>query len=103
MKVVDGWGIDEPRTKRAIEILEALELRAKGEREARVLLVLDRADTATWKSFRNLGSRVQIVLPEELNAYDVLVNDWLVFSRSTLDAFARPRRGATAPRRGGEG
>jgi len=87
VKVVDGWGIDEPKTKRAIEILEALELRAKGQREVRVLLVLDRADTAAWKSFRNLGSRVQIVLPEELNAYDVLVNDWLVFSRTTLDAF----------------
>jgi large subunit ribosomal protein L4 len=87
VKVVDGWGIDEPRTKRAIEILEALELRAKGQRDVRVLLVLDRADTAAWKSFRNLGSRVQIVLPEELNAYDVLVNDWLVFSRTTLDAF----------------
>ncbi len=39
-----------------------------------------------WKSFRNLGVRVQITLPEELNAYDVLVNDWLVFSHATLDA-----------------
>ena len=40
-----------------------------------------------WKSFRNLGVRVQITLPEELNAYDVLVADWLVFSQSTLDGF----------------
>ena len=39
-----------------------------------------------WKSFRNLGERVQIVLPDELNTYDVLVNDWLVFSKATLDA-----------------
>ena len=53
----------------------------------RVLLVLDRTDEAAWKSFRNLGERVQIVLPDELNAYDVLVNDWLVFSKATLDAF----------------
>jgi len=28
---------------------------------------------------------VQIVLPEELNAYDVLVNDYVVFSKATLD------------------
>ena len=35
-----------------------------------------------WKSFRNLGERVQIVLPEELNTYDVLVNDWLVFTQA---------------------
>jgi large subunit ribosomal protein L4 len=94
VKVVDEWGIDEPRTKRGIEILEALELRAEGERDARVLLVLGRDDVATWKSFRNLGSRVQIVLPEELNAYDVLVNDWIVFSNATLAAFVG--RGSTA-------
>ena len=51
-----------------------------------MLLVLDRAEHSAWKSFRNLGERVQIVLPDELNAYDVLVNDWLVFSKPTLDA-----------------
>ena len=39
-----------------------------------------------WKSFRNLGDRVQIVIPDELNTYDVLVNDWLVFSKATLEA-----------------
>jgi large subunit ribosomal protein L4 len=85
--VVDEWGIDEPSTKRAIEILDELGLRKDGERDPRVLLVLDRREVATWKSFRNLGSRVRIVLPEELNAYDVLVSDWLVFSQPTLDAF----------------
>ncbi|HMF83198.1 MAG TPA: 50S ribosomal protein L4 [Acidimicrobiia bacterium] len=85
--VVDEWGIDEPSTKRAIEILEELGFRKAGERDPRVLLVLDRSEIATWKSFRNLGARVRIVLPEELNAYDVLVSDWLVFSQSTLDAF----------------
>ena len=51
-----------------------------------MLLVLDRTDDVAWKSFRNLGDRVQIILPEELNAYDVLVNDWLVFSSGTLEA-----------------
>jgi large subunit ribosomal protein L4 len=85
IKVVDGWGIDEPRTKQAIEVLETLGLRTRGERGPRVLLVLDRDEHAVWKSFRNLGRRIQIVLPEELNAYDVLVNDWIVFSRATLD------------------
>jgi hypothetical protein len=34
---------------------------------------------------RNLGNRVQIVLPEELNTYDVLLNDWLVFSQPALE------------------
>jgi hypothetical protein len=27
---------------------------------------------------------VQIILPEELNAYDVLVNDYIVFSQASL-------------------
>jgi large subunit ribosomal protein L4 len=84
--VVDRWTFDVPRTKDALAALSALGLRTAGERPARVLLVLDRTDDVAWKSFRNLGDRVQIILPEEINAYDVLVNDWLVFSSSTLEA-----------------
>jgi large subunit ribosomal protein L4 len=85
VKVVDGWGIDTPRTKDAIRILEGLGLRPAGERAPRVLIVLDHTEEATWKSFRNLGERVQLILPRELNAYDVLVNDWIVFSKATLE------------------
>jgi len=84
--VVDGWGITEPRTKDAIELLATLGLRTPGERDARVLLVIECDEDAVWKSFRNLGERVQIVIPDELNTYDVLVNDWLVFSKATLEA-----------------
>ncbi len=84
--VVDDWGITEPKTKRANELLVTLGLREKGRREERVLLVLFRDEDSVWKSFRNLGSRVQIMLPEELNTYDVLVNDTIVFSRASLDA-----------------
>jgi large subunit ribosomal protein L4 len=86
LMVVDDWGITEPKTKAGIEVLEGLGLRPKGERAPRVLVVLDRTEHAVWKSFRNLGERVQIILPEELNPYDVLVNDYLVFSKATLDA-----------------
>src|SRR4051812_407794 len=86
VRVVDEWGISEPKTKAGISLLEGLGLRTAGERPPRVLLVLDRTDDAVWKSFRNLGVRVQIVVPEELNAYDVLVNDYIVFSKPTLEA-----------------
>jgi large subunit ribosomal protein L4 len=84
--VIDEWGWDTPRTKDAVAALDALGLRERNARPPRVLLVLDRTDDVAWRSFRNLGERVQIVLPEELNAYDVLVNDWIVFSRTTLGA-----------------
>ena len=85
IKVVADWGIDEPKTAQAVQLLRDLGLRNPGEHEPRVLVVLDRAEHAVWKSFRNLGPRVQIVLPEELNAHDIILNDWLVFSQATLD------------------
>ena len=92
--VLDDWGITEPRTKDAKKVLASLGLRETGGRDDRVLLVLFRTEEAAWKSFRNLGRRVQIILPEELNAYDVLVNDWIVFSRATLDATTARLAGA---------
>ena len=83
--VVDSWAIDTPSTKRALEILGSLGLRTKGQRDDRVLIVISPNEEAVWKSFRNLGVRVQLVTPNELNTYDVLVNDWLVFSKATLE------------------
>ncbi|HET9728135.1 MAG TPA: 50S ribosomal protein L4 [Acidimicrobiia bacterium] len=83
--VVDDWGIDAPKTKSAVQLLEALELRAQGERDTRVLFVLFRDDENAWKSLRNLGTRVAFIWPEELNTYDVLVNDWIVFSKASLE------------------
>jgi large subunit ribosomal protein L4 len=84
--VIDDWGWDAPKTKSAITALHDLGVYVDGEREPRVLLVLDRTDEIVWKSFRNLGDRVQIILPEELNTYDVLVSDWLIFTEGTLAA-----------------
>jgi large subunit ribosomal protein L4 len=83
--VVDDWAIGAPKTKDAVKLLAAIGLRTKGEREGRVLVVLFRSDENAWKSLRNLGDRVQIVMPEELNTYDVLLNDWLVFSKPALE------------------
>ncbi len=83
--VVDEWGWDVPKTKDALAALVSLGIHTPGQRDPRVLLVLDRTDEVAWKSFRNLGDRVRIILPEELNTYDVLVSDWLVFTRATLD------------------
>jgi large subunit ribosomal protein L4 len=83
--VVSEWGIDEPKTKDAIKLLEALGLREQGSRPPRVLLVLLGEDEAAWKSFRNLGERVQLVTPGELSTYHVLVNDWVVLSQATLE------------------
>jgi large subunit ribosomal protein L4 len=77
--VVDSWGLDAPKTKDAAAALAALGL------DGTVLVVLDRKDTNAALSFRNLPA-VQIINVGELNAYDVLCNDYIVFTRASLDA-----------------
>jgi large subunit ribosomal protein L4 len=99
--VVDDWGITEPKTKQAISLLQSLGLRPAGERSPRALLVLFRNEDAVWKSLRNLGDRVQVILPEELNAYDVLVNDYIVFSQASLAATTRRLSGSAKSVSGG--
>jgi large subunit ribosomal protein L4 len=61
-----------------------------------VLVVLERSDELTWKSLRNVVN-VHLLTPGQLNTYDVLVSDEVVFTRAALDAFvAGSRTGATA-------
>ena len=75
--VVDEWNFELPKTKAAVAALDALDV------EGRVLIVVNQNDSNTWKSFANLD-RVHVISPGELNAYDVLVSDWVVFTKSTL-------------------
>ena len=75
--VIDEWNFELPKTKTAVAVLDALGV------EGRVLLVVDQNDLNTWKSFANLD-RVHVISPDELNAYDVLVNDWVVFTKNNL-------------------
>ncbi len=51
--------------------------------EGKVLVVLGDDDVVALKSFRNLTG-IQTIRSRELNAYDVLVNDWVVFTQATL-------------------
>ncbi len=75
--VVDGWGIDAPSTKAAKALLEANKI------EGKALVVIDREADAAWKSFRNLPN-VHVIAVDQLNTYDVLVADFLVFDKDTL-------------------
>lgn len=79
--VVDAWNFETPRTKDAKAALEALG--ATG----RILVVLGGDDAVAARSFRNLP-QVQVILDRELNAYDVLVNDYVVFTQATLPSSA---------------
>jgi large subunit ribosomal protein L4 len=82
--IVDEWGFESPSTKAATAALASLGL------TDRVLIVLDRDDRSSWLSFRNLPE-VQLIEAGELNAYDVLCNDWLVMTTAAVEAVASPR------------
>ena len=87
--VLDSWGFSGQKTQDAKKALAALGVAGK----ERVLVVLPRTDEVAWKSFRNLGDRVGLCAVEELNAYDVLVSDRVIFTSDTLAAFTE--RGAS--------
>ena len=78
--VIKDWGVTTPKTKDAVAALKALGIGAD-----KVLVVLDgrnTADQAAGKSFHNLPY-VQVLDAGQLNTYDVLTNDWIVFTEAT--------------------
>jgi large subunit ribosomal protein L4 len=81
LHVVDSLGAgDLPSTKTAVSLLTAISERKH------VLVVAERTDSVSWKSLRNVES-VHLLSPGQLNTYDVLVSDDVVFTESALQAF----------------
>ena len=79
--VVDGFGLgDAPSTKAALASLTAISDRRK------FLVVLERVDAVTWLSLRN-APEVHIVAVDQLNTYDVLLSDDVVFTKGAYEAF----------------
>lgn len=69
-----------PSTKAAVRCL------ADTADTRHVLVVAQRADELSWKSVRNL-QHVHVLDPGQLNTYDVLVSDDIVFTKPALRAF----------------
>jgi large subunit ribosomal protein L4 len=69
-----------PSTRTATQLLAALSTRKH------VLVVVDRSDEVSWKSLRNAPT-VHLLAPGQLNTYDVLVSDDVVFTEGALQAF----------------
>jgi len=80
---VDG---DVPRTKDALTVLVAAVGQDDLGRPSRVLVVAHRDDEITWKSLRNVP-RVHVLTEDQLNTYDVLASDHVVFTEQALTAF----------------
>lgn len=76
-EVVSG---DTPSTRAAVAALKNVTERKN------VLVVLQRDDAVAWKSLRNLQN-VHLVAPDQLNTYDVLISDDVVFTSGALEQF----------------
>lgn len=89
--VIDSLSIgDVPSTKTIVELL------ANIATSKHVLIVLERNDELSHKSVRNVPS-VHVLPWDQLNAYDVLISDDIVFTKGAFDSFvAGPSAGKSA-------
>ncbi|MBF4600795.1 50S ribosomal protein L4 [Frigoribacterium sp. VKM Ac-1396] len=89
--VVESFVADSISTKVALELLASI------ASSKHVLIVTDRDDTLTLKSVRNVPT-VHVITFDQLNAYDVLVSDDIVFTKSAFDGFvaSKSKKEATA-------
>jgi large subunit ribosomal protein L4 len=81
---------DVPNTKSAVSLLKSV------TEHKNVLVVLQRTDEVSYKSLRNVPT-VHILDVGQLNTYDVLINDAIVFTQGAFDQFvAGPAKGKSA-------
>jgi len=78
--VVGGLIKDKISTKQALGVIQSISTRPH------VLVVLERGDADTWLSLRNVPE-VRLLWPDQLNAYDVMVSNDVVFTEGALSAF----------------
>ncbi|MGL4256949.1 50S ribosomal protein L4 [Microbacterium sp.] len=89
LHIVDSFGIEgAPSTKAAAAVLASL------APTKNVLVVITRDDELSILSLRNLAY-VHVLYSDQLNAYDVLVSDDIVFTKAAYDAFVASKTGAT--------
>jgi large subunit ribosomal protein L4 len=78
IRVVRGLTFEAPKTKDAVALLEALSIAGR-----KVLIVLGSQDDVVRRSFRNLPT-VHVLTVDQLNTYDVLCSDVVVFCEEAL-------------------
>ncbi|AOX45469.1 MULTISPECIES: 50S ribosomal protein L4 [unclassified Microbacterium] len=89
LHIVDSFAIEgAPSTKAAAAALKAFGA------VKNVLVVIDRDDELTVKSVRNLAY-VHVLTVGQLNTYDVIVSDDIVFTKAAYDAFVASKSAAT--------
>ncbi|CAI9406454.1 MULTISPECIES: 50S ribosomal protein L4 [Aestuariimicrobium] len=85
-QIVSG---ETPSTKQALAQLSSVGDLGK------LLVVLDRSDDVAWLSLRNVAE-LHVLAVDQLNTYDVLLSDAVVFTQAALDAYVSgPAKGKT--------
>jgi large subunit ribosomal protein L4 len=79
IRVLESFGIDTPKTKDAIALLSKLDV------YGRILVVIGSEDHNAAKSFSNLVG-VDTITQDQLNTYDILVNDFIIFTKESFEA-----------------
>jgi large subunit ribosomal protein L4 len=94
LHIVEGFGTNggAPSTKVAVELLASLNGGHGVTRK--VLIVLERGDDKAEKSVRNLKD-LHVLYVDQLNAYDVVVSDDIVFTKAAYDTFVSSKSGET--------
>ncbi len=89
LHVVEAFASETPKTRAAVELFSTLGV------VKNVLVVLDRSEETAFLSVRNLPE-VHVLAWDQLNAYDVLVSDDIVFSKPAYEAFVAAKTGSKA-------
>jgi large subunit ribosomal protein L4 len=79
VRVVDGFALDEPKTKAMVELLRGLGIQA-GET---VLVVLPAPSDVIARSTNNL-LWAKVILAHNLSLYDIFTHDQLVIAKDAL-------------------
>jgi large subunit ribosomal protein L4 len=88
VRLIDHWSFTEPKTRRALDALDALDCRG------RVLVVTERESDVVEKSMRNIPG-VDALPIDQLNAYEVIRSDVVVFTDATIPGEVTTSRVAT--------
>jgi len=84
LHIIESFGNGNvPSTKGAVQVLASI----TGKN---VLIVLDRGDDTAVKSVRNLDN-VHVLWVDQLNAYDVINSDDIVFTKAAFDTFVNSK------------
>ena len=99
--IVDSLSVgDAPSTRAIVALLSAFSQDSGIATSKHVLIVLERNDELSYKSVRNIPT-VHVLPFDQLNAYDVLVSDDIVFTKGAFDGFVGSSAGASSTLRDG--